>query len=414
MKNDAMNFHRMTRTSCRGLGSLALLAMVGCASSEPKPQASFPSGPNAMLAAAHASQITMFGELPNERGSIFVTRPSTPLMQHTFGEVGSDFDVDISPKGDAMVFASTRHNMNPDLYIKGINGVAVTQLTSDPGADVHPAFSPDGTRIAFASNRSGNWDIWMMSINGGMPVRVTQGGADEIHPSWSPDGTQLVFCSMPEQGGQWELWVADAIGGASKRFIGYGLFPDWSPMTDEIVFQRARERGGRWFSIWKLTLVDGEPRYPTELAASATHAMILPTWSHDGTRIAFSTTAVAPTGPILPGGGQPSNHLDGQDDSEARGVTFDVWTVMANGAGKVRLTDGFSINYGPDFGTDGRVFFTSSRAGFENVWSVWSENDPALMPDGNRVTGMSPPDGSAFRGIPMQATVQPAAVRGGH
>lgn len=398
-----------------GSAALCVVALCGCQANEPKQQSqSFPSGANAMLAAARASQITMFGELPDERGSIFVMRPATPLQQHTFGEVGADFDVDISPKGDAMAFASTRHNMNPDLYIKAVSGVAVTLLTSDPAADVHPVFSPDGTRIAFASNRSGNWDIWMMSVNGGMPVRITQGAADEIHPSWSPDGTQLVFCSMPESGGQWELWVADAFNGSAKRFIGYGLFPDWSPTNNDIVFQRARERGGRWFSIWKLTIVDGEPRYPTELASSATQAMILPTWSHDGQRLAFATTAVEPDGSIVPGGGQPSNHLDGDPESVSSEITFDIWTVGADGLGRVRLTDGFSVNYGPAFGPDGRVYFTSSRAGFENVWSVWAEADPALMPNSDHITGMAPPNEGAVSWSVGRATLQPAAARDGN
>ena len=46
---------------------------------------------------------------------------------------------------------------NPDLYVKHVLGTAVTQLTSDPSSDIHPMLSPDGTRVAFASDRSGNW-----------------------------------------------------------------------------------------------------------------------------------------------------------------------------------------------------------------------------------------------------------------
>lgn len=354
-----------------------------------------------MLAAAQASQLTMFGQLPDERGSMFVSRPMTSLQRHTFGEVGADFDVDISPAGDAMTFASTRHSVNPDVYIKAVSGVAVTQLTSDPASDVHPTFSPDGTRIAFASNRSGNWDIWMMSVNGGMPIRVTQSSADEIHPSWSPDGTQLVFCSMSEQGGQWELWVAGALGTTSRRFIGYGLFPDWSPASSEIVYQRARERGGRWFSIWKLRLVGGEPRYPTELAASATHAMILPSWSGDGTQITFATTIVDAT-TMAPQGDRPANPKEGAPRA-ASPPSFDIWTIFSDGTNKVRLTDGHTVNHGPVFGPDGRVYFTSTRAGAESIWSVWSQLDPGLTRKPDQITGMSPPRGEAMSGNPLRS-----------
>ena len=145
--------------------------------------------------------------------------------------------------------------------------VADSQLTSDPGADIQPAYSPDGAWVAFASNRGGDWGIWTVSSSGGQPVQVTSSPGDEVHPSWSPDGQRIVYCVRSVTSGQWELWITDAQVGATSRFIGYGLFPEWSPSGDTIVFQRARERGSRHFSIWTLTLVDGEPRYPTEVAS---------------------------------------------------------------------------------------------------------------------------------------------------
>lgn len=397
--------------------AVIIAALAGCKSHEPAQM--FPNGPTALLAAARASHLTMFGQLSNDRGNEYVSMPVTSLRRHSFADVGADFDVDISPAGDAMAFASTRHSIYPDIYIKGVDGVAVTQLTSDPASDVEPRFSPDGTRIAFASNRAGNWDIWIMSVNGGMPVRVTQSSADEIHPSWSPDGTKLVYCSMPEQGGQWELWIADAIGGTSRRFIGYGLFPDWSPVADEIVYQRARERGGHWFSIWKMQLVDGEPRYPTELAASATQAMILPRWNRDGTQITFATTAVDPDATVVPSRDEPNSVMNHTSLDPTGTPTFDVWTISPNGTNKVRLTDGHSVNYGPTFGPDNRVYFTSTRAGTESIWSVRSQSDPELLPKADHVTGMSPPQDAGMTRNPMRtapghkAQFQPAAARSG-
>jgi TolB protein len=313
--------------------------------------------PQPMLAAAGDPHITLFGELPNVPSFEFESRAAIALRQHSFPSEGSDFDPSVSRDGSTMIFASTRHSMHPDLYMKDVDGVAVTQLTSDPSSDVQPTLSPDGHRVAFTSDRNGNWDIWVVNIDGQQPVQVTTTTAHEVHPSWSPDGRNLVFCSMPERGGQWELWVASAEAGAIKKFIGYGLFPEWSPANDTIVFQRARRRGSRWFSLWTLTLVNGEPRMPTEILSSAEHALILPTWSPEGDRVSYCTV-------------ESVAGLDGYASGPLQRA--DVWMVDGDGRGRVRLTDGIGSNYAPVWSNEGRVFFTSNRdnQGREGIWSV--------------------------------------------
>ena len=326
------------------------------------------SRPHAMLAAARASRINMFGDLESGEGNQYFTRAAVSLKRHTFDEVGQDTDPDLDGTGHRLVFSSTRHNSNPDLYIKTTDGVAVTQLTSDPASDIQPKYSPDDTMVAFASNRAGNWDIWMISADGGQPVQVTSSLADEVHPSWSPDGSRLTYCSLPPEGGQWELWISDATAGGVQKFIGYGLFPEWSPYDDTIVYQRSRERSTRWFSVWTIKLVDGEPRYPTELAAGAFQAMILPTWSADGRYIAFASTDAPPT---------PGVTIDATD------AQFDIWIMTADGRAKTRLTDGHVPSYAPTFSVDGRIYFASNRTGQDNIWSV--------LPPGAAVTASLAP-----------------------
>lgn len=316
-----------------------------------------------VLAAARANRVSMFGEMADTDTSGFTTRPLVSLRQHTFSEEGSDFDVRFNRDGTRIIFSSTRHSMNPNVYVKATDGVAVTQLTSDPAADVHAVFSPDGSRVAFSSDRSGNWDIWVMPVTGGRPIQVTDGPSDEVHPSWSPDGSRLVYCSLPSGGRQWELWLADSRTASTKKFIGYGLFPEWSPVEDVILYQRARQRGSRWFSVWTTTLEDGEPRYPTEIASSSEHALILPSWSRDGRRITF--TALSPSAP------------DPGDATNTKTVS-DIWVMASDGRGRVRLTDGYTANYGPAFAPDGRIFFTSNRSGSGNLWSIRSASALAI------------------------------------
>ncbi len=326
------------------------------------------------LAAGTDPGITRFGDIPGVPTYEFESRAAISLRQHSYPSEGSDFDPAVSRDGQIVVFASTRHSLNPDVYYKPVDSVSVIQLTADPASDVQPAFSPDGQRVAFASDRTGNWDIWVVNIDGQQPIQVTTGEAHEVHPSWSPDGSQLVFCSMPERGGQWELWLASAEAGAVKKFIGYGLFPEWAPSSDTILYQRARRRGTHWFSLWTLKLVGGEPRMPTEILSSPEHAMILPAWSSDETQVAYCAVQRSEQ-PMEAAAGRPLQRSD-------------VWMVDIDGRGRVRLTDGLAANYSPTWASTGRIFFTTDRAGGgqESIWSVVPLRGPmaadaAVLPD---------------------------------
>lgn len=326
----------------------------------------------AVLAASNTRQINMFGDLPDGTKPNFQARAAISLTRHTYSEVGRDFDPDLDAGGEWIVFASTRHHVRPALYLKRRDGVAVTQLTSDPASDIQPMFSPDGSRIAFASDRAGSWDIWIMDLNGGPPVQVTAGDADDVHPSWSPDGTKLVYCSLSVMSGQWELWLADVKRRAGRRFIGFGLFPEWSPVEDTIVFQRAREHGDRRFSIWTISMTEGEPRYPTEIASSGEAALILPSWSPNGRHVTYTSSSVLGSA--------------GQSGSGTEYGPYDVWVVNADGTGKLRLTDGETRNFGPTFGEGSRVFFASDRTGFENIWSLTSSDTGSDFVFGNSLS----------------------------
>ena len=189
----------------------------------------------------------------------------------------------------------------------------------------------------------------------------------ELHPTFSPDGTRLAYCATGTRSGQWELWTID-LHTMEKKMIGYGLFPVWSPKKDkdQIVFQRARQRGSRWFSVWTLDLIDSEARSVTEVAVSGNAAVVSPSWSPDGSMLTFSTIV----NPGLNHGGH------GGADS---GSQQDVWVINADGTGRRRITDGNGVNTTPTWSKDGRVFFVSDRGGADAVWSARVGNTPAIM-----------------------------------
>ncbi len=278
------------------------------------------------------------------------------LTQATFAREGADFDPDVSSDGSLLVYASTQHRATADIYVKSVNGQAVTQLTNDPAQDVMPSISPDGQRVAFSSNRAGSWDVFVVGIGGGQPVQITSEPTHELHPSWSPDGRSLVFCRLNPRSRQWELWVVDAANPTAARFIGHGLMPEWSPTGDVIAFQKPRERGERLYSIWTVDYFQGEARNPTEVASDPEVAYVSPTWSPDGTRLAFAAV-VNPTGPIVGGLG-------------FKPASAQIWMVHADGSGRTPLTDGPFVAVIPRWSPDGRIYFVSNRGGSDNVWSL--------------------------------------------
>jgi TolB protein len=276
------------------------------------------------------------------------------FQQHTFVEEGFDGDVAVDPKGQTIVFSSTRHSEHADIYLQKVDGLSVTQLTSDEADDAFPVFSPDGQHIAFCSTRAGNWDIYVMDTTGRNVIQVTNSPMQELHPSFSPDGQRLVYCAMSSRSGQWELWTVNLQSG-ERRMVGFGLFPVWSPSkdVDRIAYQKARARGSRWFSLWTMNLINGEGTSTTEVAVSANAAIVSPTWSPDGKMLAFATIVE----PAITEHGQPT----GQQD---------IWTISADGTNRHRITDGNGICATPYWAVDNRIYFVSDRGGSECIWSA--------------------------------------------
>lgn len=277
------------------------------------------------------------------------------LRQVTFANEGADFDPVISRDGSTVFFASTAHSATSDIFSKSVDGRTLTQLTTDPANDAMPAVSPDGARIAFASNRGGNWDIYVMSSTGGQAIQITGDSAQELHPAWSHDGRTLAYCRLSDTSGRWEIWITDVEKPAVKRFLTQGLFPDWHPSEHRLLFQRSRERGDRYFSIWTIDLVEGDATSPTLIASSATAAIVNPRWSQDGQYIACATVSAPPQGAPV---GRPEKS--------------DIWIMKPDGSGRANLTGGRNVNLMPAWGPDNVVFFVTDRSGSDNIWSTSS------------------------------------------
>ncbi|MFH1312707.1 MAG: hypothetical protein ABIJ00_05720 [Candidatus Eisenbacteria bacterium] len=176
-----------------------------------------------------------------------------PATRITYS-AGYDERPDWSPDGSQIAFSSDRgagptmlasDGEDPlhaaDLFLIPVTGEPATQITFDPGYENNANWSPDGTQIAFEADYSGNWDIWVMPSGGGTPTQITTDPADDFMPDWSPDGHDIAFYS--NRSGNTDIWTIPATGGTAIQITTdtHGDWtPSWSPDGTQIVFSTGR------------------------------------------------------------------------------------------------------------------------------------------------------------------------------
>lgn len=156
------------------------------------------------------------------------------------------------------------------------------QFTYRSGLQQHPSWSPDGARIAYASNHSGNSDLWVQGIGDSEAVQVTSNPAHDWEPNWSPDSQWLVFRSERGGGG---LFVVPAGGGPERQLTGFGVRPQWSPTGTLILFAQASRTTAGTVKMHVVGLDGGPPRAVTHEALAGLRVASA-TWHPDG-RVSF-------------------------------------------------------------------------------------------------------------------------------
>lgn len=158
---------------------------------------------------------------------------------------------------------------NQDLFMLDLNGTVIRQLTDFPGIEVGPCVSPDGTKLAFVSDREGTPQVYVMDINGGRPMKVSREGKYNSSPAWSIKN-QIAYASLLD--GNFDIVVTDPEGIGSTRITSGGANhedPTWGPNGRYLIY--ASNKNGKYglylqgtFSkISKaLSLGEGEQRMP--------------------------------------------------------------------------------------------------------------------------------------------------------
>lgn len=171
-----------------------------------------------------------------------------------------------------------------DIWIVPKEGGTASRLSSPPGEESFPRFSPDGSRIAFTGNYDGNEDVYTIPTFGGEPIRLTYHPMADRTVDWYPDGSGVLFASSRESGRQRfnQFFKVAPTGGVAERLplemAEYGaVSPDGRTLAFMMIERDSRTwkryRGGRAPDIWTFDLQTYESRNVTDDPANDSHPM---------------------------------------------------------------------------------------------------------------------------------------------
>jgi Tol biopolymer transport system component len=341
-------------------------------------------------------------------------------------------------------FETARDRSGSEIYLMNADGSGPTRLTYSLSRDLTPSVSPDGTKIVFASDRhlnnglggtvySNAFEIYVMNIDGTNVQRLTNNTSDDVEPTWSPDGTQIAF--VAHRDGDPEIFRMNADGTGQTRVTNNPVgdsAPDWSPDGTRIAFHGSR---GSYLSDVLVINVDGTDevqltnstaiydqcgRYDEEYDCPTGIDGAFPTWSPDGSKIAFEGDGrlwvmdsdgsnQTPLGNFwVSYGSEPSWSPDGSKIAFSN--SGEVVVVNANGTGLTTLTSAPGADNSPEWSPDSaKIAFATMRddmgdeiylmnQGGGAVRSLTNhfgnELDTAWSPDGRRVAFLSTRDGN--------------------
>ena len=183
-----------------------------------------------------------------------------------------------------IAFISTRDG-NPEIYVMDADGNNQIRLTNHPEEDTAPSWSPDGARIAFASNRNGgNHQIYVMDSNGKNMRRLTDGVYD-WSPAWSPDGQTIAYDGLEDKREDRKIYVVTPDGMNLQRLgadiPSFDIEATWSPDGQRIAFASWRED---WTA--EIYVMDADGTNQQRLTRDGLDDRD-PAWSPDGSKIAF-------------------------------------------------------------------------------------------------------------------------------
>jgi Tol biopolymer transport system component/serine/threonine protein kinase/tetratricopeptide (TPR) repeat protein len=257
------------------------------------------------------------------------------------------------------------------------------RLTTEIAHDWHPDYSPDGTRIAFASNRDGATEIYVMQADGSGVRRLTFNTTEDDCPAWSHDGRKIAFQSRRD--GQMEVYVMDADGSNQRNLTnspGEDTRPAWSPDDRRIAYGANTLDAPTNYEIFTMRTDGSDKIKLTDNPSFDSDA----TWSPDGQKIAFTSARDGKSYEIyvMNADGSDARNLTNHPGDDAKPVWSPDGKHISFAGNRPNKTD-FPAVYVMDTGGRDQRLITAART---------FDDEPAWSADGRRIAFQTQRDGN--------------------
>lgn len=291
------------------------------------------------------------------------------------------------PRMQQLAFSSS-HTGNNEIYLINANGSQPVNLTNNPSEDIRPAWSPDGSRLLFLSNRDDRtrYQIFLMDADGSNQLRLTDEPSGAYTPAWSPDGTTIAYFTAQAQ--RFDLYLVRADGSGRALLASepvYASYLSWSPDGQLLAFLSTNAPASSSMRVFVLRVGDA-----TRTIASSYVAASTPVWFPGGTRLAFlsmtnlgscSSTHAEVVAAGVDGAGQRQLTFTPNDCSTSRkdqlsispdgaSLAFsagspgrDIYVVNADGSGLSNITRTPAIELLPAWSADSRQIAVAASSG---------------------------------------------------
>lgn len=310
----------MTRSAVFALTLGSLMSLSSLATGAPGTQANF-LREEVLFTSNRHGHLQIYKKLPN--GDEVRLAPSDSAnLQPAWSRDGK------------IAFVSYRSGQG-DIYVMDANGENLRQLTSQPGMEQQPAWSPDGRQLVFTAERKSGIHLFVINADGSGERNITPGYAEAGTPAWSPDGRQIAFVANDD--GKMRLMVWNADDNRSRLVTSTALAnerdPVWSPDSKTLAFT-LNGKNSEGVNLASVDVASGEVRRLTRNMYINSNAV----WSPDGSKIGYLSNA------------------------DTQGSFMNLSVMNADGSNPVNLTRSEHQDLSPAWASDSNhLYFMSFR-----------------------------------------------------